>query len=242
MHNNRLELLAVVDAVLALVDTLRGRRIVIRSDNTFAVSYIKRGGGSDPVCTTLVQAFLDFLVAVDIELVRVEHVPGKFNIVADGISRMQDVHGDWRIKPVIWHMVQSWLAQHCFPPPTLDAFASKMNHVLPHFCSRYHEVGATFVDAFTSPIPPKQWVLWCNPPFSIMGRVLLWLRQGGYTAYVVAPHWPEKAWWLPLMAMARASFTLPPDAFTSVALAHQAGYHGVPYAIQVHFCPHPQEA
>ena len=115
-----------------------------------------------------------------------------------------------------------------------------MNHILPQFCSRYHEVGATFVDAFTAPIHPSVWVLWCNPPFSIMGRVILWLRQGGFTAYVVAPHgprWAEKAWWLPLMDMSRASVTLPQDAFTSVARAHQEGYHGVPYDIKVHFCP-----
>ena len=237
LHNNLLELLAVVDSVLALVAKLRGRKVVIRSDNTFTVSYLRRGGGSNLICTTLVQAFLDFLITNDIELVRVEYVAGRVNIVADGLSRLQDFHGDWMIKPSVLQSVRAWICSHALPMYTLDAFASTLNHVVPQFCSRYHEVNATFTNAFTAPIDPMAWVLWCNPPFSLMARVLLWLRQGGYTAYVVAPRWEGQVWWLPLMEMSRASFTLPQDAFTSVVRAHSHGFHAVEYEITVHFCP-----
>jgi len=238
LHNNVLELLAVVDAVLALVDKLKGRRIVIRSDNAFTVSYLRRGGGPNPICTTLVQAFLDFLIETGIELVRVEHVAGCVNIVADGLSRLQDFHGDWMIKPTVLKSVQQWIEVNDLPMFTLDAFASSLNHVVPHFCSRYHEVNATYVNAFTAPIEANEWVLWCNPPFSLLARVLLWLRQGRYTAYVVAPRWVGQPWWLPLVTMSRATYQLPRDAFTSVVRAHEEGYHAVEYEIDVHFCPH----
>jgi len=236
LHNNLWELLAAPEMVVALLEPLRGRTLIIRTDNTYTLSYLKRGGGSCPLTTALVQSFYDLLIEMDIDLVGVEYIPGAVNVVADWSSRYVDSRGDWAIKQVVLEQVWDWIRCMGLPPFTIDGFASAANHVVPLWVSRFYEPGATYVDFFSAPIPEEA-VLWINPPFSVLHRTLIHLRRSRHTAYVVAPLWPDTPWFGPLQTMSQAVFTLPEDAFTSITLGHQQGYHAVPYLIQVHFCP-----
>ena len=240
VHNNIWELVAFAEMTAALIVYMMHRRVLFRGDNTFALAYMRRGGGSDPRVTALVQWVWDFLLAHDVEVLRFEHVPGEENVIPDGVSRWQDFAGDWRLKPAVWDEVRSWILRLGLPMPTLDAFASKLNHLLPSWCSRWHEPGGTFTDFFTAPINPREWVMWVNPPFSLMGRVLLHLKAVGGLCYVVAP-WksPLQDWWGPLQEASLAHYVLPADAFTSIATGHQQGFHGVDYNIVVHLVMFP---
>ena len=240
LHNNIWELLAFVEMTAALIIYMMYRRVVLRGDNTYALSYMRRGGGSDPEVTALVQMTWDFLLDHDVEVVRIEHVPGEQNYIPDGISRWQDCRGDWRLKDAVWDAVRSWMLRTGLPVPTLDAFASALNHLLPVWCSRWHEPGASFKDFFTAPIDPREWVMWVNPPFSLLGRVLLHLKAVGGLHYVVAP-WrqPLPDWWGPLQEASVARLVLPTNAFTSVTTGHREGFHGVDYDIVVHLVMFP---
>jgi len=240
VHNNIWELLAFVEMIAALIVYMEHRRVLMRGDNMYALAYMRRGGGSDPEVTAVVQMTWDFLLAHDVEVQKFEHVPGELNVIPDGISRWQDWRGDWSLKPEVWDDVLSWILRRGFPMPTLDAFASALNHLLPSWCSRWHEPGALFQDFFTAPIDPKEWVMWVNPPFSLMGRVLLHLKAVGGMHYVVAPwRMPLPDWWGPLQEASVARYVLPVDAFTSVTTGHKAGFHGVAFDIVVHLIMFP---
>jgi len=240
VHNNVWELLAFAEMTAALIVYMMHRRVLLKGDNTYALSYMRRGGGSDPEVTALVQMTWDYLLKHDVEVVGIAHVPGKDNYIPDGVSRWQDCSGDWRLKPEVWESVRSWMLRLGLPMPQMDAFASALNHLLPVWCSRWHEPGGSFTDFFSAPIDTRTWVMWVNPPFSLMGRVLLHLKAVGGLHYVVAP-WrqPLPDWWGPLQEASLARFVLPQDAFTSITTGHRAGFHGVDYDIVVHLVSFP---
>ena len=234
-HNNIWEFWAAVDTVLSFLPLITGRRIILRGDNVTANSYIRRGGGRSPLITAVAQRFHDLLIAHGVDLVKVEHLPGLQNVIADDLSRYQDTRGDWSIKREVLQDVLAWMKQHDYPIFTIDAFASELNHVCDVYCSRWREPGSSFVNFFDSDFSSEEFILWCNPPFSLLGRVLLQWMRGHYRGYVVAPEWQEQPWWLPLMERSRDAFLLPPDSFTSVMTAHESGFHPPAYDIYVHF-------
>ena len=238
-HSNDWELWACIDLILTVLDQLRGRRLVLRSDNMFTVSYLKRGGGHRRDCTKLVQALHEVFIVYHIDVIRVEHIPGVLNVFPDALSRYQDAQGDWAITPEALAGVRCWIHSQGLPQFNVDAMASQLNHVTPTFCSRFREPGCSYVNFFTTDFRAADTVLWVNPPFSLMLRTLLHLQQAASCAYVVAPRKPEHPWWLPLATMASHVHTLPPMAFTSILTAHTAGFHPPTYAIDVFFITLP---
>ena len=240
-HSNDWELWACIDLILTVLDMLRGRRVVLRSDNQFTVSYLKRGGGHRRDCTRLVQALHEVFILYQIDVIRVEHIPGVLNVFPDAISRHQDAHGDWAITPEALEGVRGWIHSQGLPQFNVDAMASNMNHhVTPTFCSRFREPGCSYVNFFTTDFRDDVSVLWVNPPFSLMTRTLLHLKKAAARAYVVAPRKPELPWWLPLVTMASHVHTLPPMAFTSILTAHTRGFHPPQYHIDVFYITLPQ--
>ena len=234
-HNNIWEFWAAVDTVLSFLPMISGRRIILRGDNVTANSYIRRGGGKSPLLTQVAQRFHDLLIAHQVDLIRVEHLPGLQNVIADDLSRYQDTRGDWSIKREVLQGVLVWIQEHGYPMFTIDVFASDLNHVCDVYCTRWREPGSSFINFFDSDFSSDEFILWCNPPFSLMGRVLLQMKRGHYRGYVVAPDWQEQPWWLPLRALSQDAFLLPPDSFTSVMTAHESGFHPPSYDIYVHF-------
>jgi len=85
LHNNLWELQAFGEMSFSLIIYMKGRRVVLRGDNTYALSYMRRGGGSNPEVTALVQKIWDFLLAHDVEVVRIDFVPGRYNYIPDGL-------------------------------------------------------------------------------------------------------------------------------------------------------------
>lgn len=86
LHISVLELKAVFHAVRAFLPHLTGQVVAVRSDNTTAVSYINRQGGT--VSRTLCYLALELWILCihhDIYLVAT-HVPGEQNSLADSLS------------------------------------------------------------------------------------------------------------------------------------------------------------
>ena len=80
--------------------------------------------------------------------------------------------------------------------PTLDLFGSAENSLTGNFVSQYFQPGAVAVDAFSLP----NWstlghVLWINPPWSLLPKVLARLQLERPTALVVVPRWEGAIWW-----------------------------------------------
>ena len=81
-------------------------------------------------------------------------------------------------------------------PHHMDMFARKDNTQLPRFYSWKPEPEAEGVDAFQ-----QSWKNirgWINPPFNMIGRILIKVRQEKAHVTIVAPIWPTAPWfpWL----------------------------------------------
>ena len=185
-HNNVKELGAAVDVSIPLLGHFAHRRVILKGDNTTALSYIRRGGGKSRLCTAIAQGLLSLFIAFDVDIVSVLHIPGPQNVLSDRLSRHRDHRGDWAIKASALQVVRQWVTQNQFPMFNVDAFASHLNHICPIFCSRWHELDATFVDFFLNDFADPDLVLWCNPPFSLLMRVL------GHLQHLPCPVY---TWW-----------------------------------------------
>ena len=234
LHSTVFELCTAVDLIIPLLDLLEGHRLRMRGDATFAVSYLRRGGGRDPVATGLSQALHHTFINRHIELVEASHLPGHMNIGPDALSRFTDHTGDWALKPAVVRQVHRWMTCHQLPLPTAEGFASHLNHHLQRWCSRWVEPGATWVDFYAQPWTDE--VVWVNPPFSQLNAALFHLLSHRVYAYLVMPDRKldrEAPYFSLAWSLATHVFRLPQNAFTSISTAHTAGYCDPGYAIHV---------
>ena len=231
LHNDVWELCGGIELLIPCLPIIEGSRLAMAGDNTFAVAYLRRGGGSNPWATAMVQRTFQLLILYDAELISVNHLPGWLNVGPDAISRLVNYRGDWALKEDVWQSVYQWIHAHQLLPPTAEVFASALNHHLDHWCSRFREPGATWVNAFSETWTGE--ICWINPPFGMWMRTWFHVQAHAMRGYLVVPHWSEAPWWYLVWQEATHYFQLPPDAFTSVAKAHVEGYRDPGYPIYV---------
>ncbi len=97
-HINCLELLAVRLALSRLRGRLRGKDILVRTDNAATVAYINRQGG---LCSRRMSQLARHLILWSqkhLRSLRAIHIPGVFNQAADELSRAA-LPGEWRLHP-----------------------------------------------------------------------------------------------------------------------------------------------
>lgn len=186
-HNNILEILAVLHALQQCHPLITGQDILIRSDNTATVAYIRRGGGRRLSLFKITLQIVQLCQAHDINY-DIEHLAGVKNTEADALSRLQD-KTDWRLKPHIWETINSrWTHD-------IDGFASASNHLLP----RYYEWTPGILGPRMNALA-HSWTnqaLLLNPPFKLIPRCLDKIIRDRTTATLIYPKW--RACWQPLL-------------------------------------------
>ena len=90
-----LELRALLLAVTAFKEVWRGKRVVFRCDAHAATDAIQKGYSGMPQTAALLRQLHRLSVASGFEF-RVEWIAGANNGIADVLSRMRDVHPQWR--------------------------------------------------------------------------------------------------------------------------------------------------
>ncbi|XP_068220948.1 uncharacterized protein [Palaemon carinicauda] len=101
-HINVLELLAVQRACLEFVHLLRGNTVALMCDNATVVGYVKKQGGLKlkELCS-LTTEFLEWASEEQVEVTAM-FIPGKRNVLPDGLSRMGQVVGsEWSLHPEV---------------------------------------------------------------------------------------------------------------------------------------------
>jgi hypothetical protein len=120
------ELKTILFAIQLHSREFAGRQIRVFCDNTTALKYAKKSGGTaSPI---LQQLALDLQVLLNQHSMKVqfEHIAGVKNVKADELSRVT--------KPICeWTLPQKWVKtiQDRWGPLTIDAFASRENTRLP---------------------------------------------------------------------------------------------------------------
>ena len=94
-HINRQEMMAVWLTLKHFLPQVKGKVILVRSDNTTTCAYINKSGGtrSRDLCHLALE-MLEWCFSHQIEL-RAVHVPGVDNVLADFLSRQKIDPREW---------------------------------------------------------------------------------------------------------------------------------------------------
>lgn len=185
--SNLRELKAVGEALKTFKPALQGKDVKIQSDNATTVAYLNRQGGTkSQKLMRLTQSIL-LWTEVNIRSISGIHLKGTDNTVADFLSRKTIKHTEWSLNQTTFTQItQKWGI------PEVDLFASRANAKSPIFFSLDPTDGNSGVDAFNQ---NWKWHLcYAFPPTAIIPKVIQKIKAEKTTVILIAPHWPQRAW------------------------------------------------
>ena len=198
----------------ALIKTLKYIHhscVMISTDSTTVVPYInKQGGTHSPNLCIQVWKILLWCLKHHI-VIRIRHIPGKFNVLADRLLRIDKVvKTEWALDQSIANSIFQM-----FNYPNLDLFATRFNHKLPLYVSPVLDNQAFAIDAFS-----MNWNClhaYAFPPTMPIPSVLNKICQSQCRIVLIAPLWPQQAWFsevLQLLVSAPVRLPLVPNLLT----------------------------
>ena len=192
---NHHELLAVERGLSALCACLEGRVIAVFSNNTTAVAYLRRQGGTlSPTVNEVAQRILRWADQLNIILMT-RFVPGRNNVVADALSRPNQVLGS---ELMLHQEVFNWLRQRW--PVTIDLFASSLSHRCSVYFAPVSDPMAAGTNAMLQSWDSLQ--AYAFPPFAMISQVLAKVRASqGLELTLIAPFWPQHPWFPELLEL-----------------------------------------
>ncbi len=194
-HINCLELLAVYLALGRLKGPLRGKHVLVRTDNTATVAYINRQGGLHSRRMSQLARHLLLWGQKHLRSLRAIHVPGVLNRVAEELSRAA-LPGEWRLHPQVVQLI--WGE---FGEAQVDLFASLgTSH-----CQLFYSLseGTLGTDALAHSWP-RGLCKYAFPPVSLLSQTLCKVREDEERVLLVAPYWPNRTWFPEFMLLATA--------------------------------------
>ena len=198
-HINVLEMTAVLLALQHFKSLLFQKPLVLATDNTTVVAYMRNQGGTHSFSLYLLCKEILLLCAnSQIHLV-VRHVPGHLNVLADSLSRsLAPVNTEWELLQIVFESIAlQWGRPH------IDLFATSLNRKLDTFVSPVPDQSAYAVDAMSLP-----WIGvfgYAFPPFRFLHKVLQKIAQETCRIILIAPAWPKQAWYTDLLHLSCAS-------------------------------------
>ena len=198
LSRNARKLLAVREGLLHFLPSLVGKAVSIFCDNSTAVSYLcKEGGTRSQFLNTLTQEILRWAESHSIRLLS-QFIPGSLNVLADSLSRPHQLpHTEWSLHPEVFLSISRlW-------PVQIDLFATSANHQCSVFFSPFRDPMAAGTDAFLQCWDRLQ--AYAFPPWSVIPRVLVKLRASpGMELTLIAPYWPQRPWFPDLLHLSLA--------------------------------------
>ncbi|KAK3864567.1 hypothetical protein Pcinc_029750 [Petrolisthes cinctipes] len=189
LHINLLELRAVRLGLLHFREQVHGKTVAVFSDNTTALSYLaKEGGTRSGSLNAEAQTILQWAEDHAIQIVT-QFVKGSSNVLADCLSRQdQIISTEWMLHQDICS--QLW---RLWSYPTVDLFATRLNFRLSNLVSPFWDPMAIATDAFLYNWDHQD--LYASHPFPLVRKVINKLRAASCINLVlIAPFWPQKEW------------------------------------------------
>ncbi|MEE9220528.1 MAG: reverse transcriptase domain-containing protein [candidate division NC10 bacterium] len=196
LHVNLLEMLAVKLGLEFLRKFIQGRHVTIMTDNSSVMSYIKKEGGTRSH-TLLFFTNLVFEYAQSIQVtLSAQHIPGRLNVLADALSRSDSAQPtEWCLHPRLARQIRS-----AFPEVYMDLFATRINKMFPVFVSPFPDSMAWKVDALS--FEWNQIEAYAFPPFPLIAETLGRIARAHHCfVLLIAPLWPTRKWFTPLLAL-----------------------------------------
>lgn len=187
-HINYLELLAIFYGLKCFCGNLKNANILIRTDNTTALSYInKMGSIRFPKSHCLAKQIWQWCEGKNLWIFA-SYISSSENTVADKASRTLAPETEWTLNQNAFNLIVSH-----FGVPEIDLFASLENHKCDKYVSWLRDPGAVEVDAFT--MNWGHYFFYAFPPFSLMLRVVQKICNDQASGIVVAPLWKSQSWY-----------------------------------------------
>ena len=122
-HINYLELKAILLGLQSLCKEVTHDHIRVMTDNTTAVAYVRKMGGSHSLpCNDIARQIWEWCIPRNIWL-SISHIPGAINVITDQASRVFDDSTEWKLDVHVFNRIVNILGQ-----PTIDLFASRLNY------------------------------------------------------------------------------------------------------------------
>ncbi|XP_036956139.1 uncharacterized protein LOC119020706 [Acanthopagrus latus] len=229
-HINVLELRAVHMALQLFLPFLRGRHVLVRSDNVSTVSHINHQGGTRSAQLLQVSRDLLLWAAPRLASIRAMYLPGERNRAADFLSRRKPPPGEWRLHPEV--VLNIW---DVFGRAEVDLFATEESTHCPLWFSLTEEASPLGQDALAHDWP--EGLLYAFPPMPLIPQILQRVLQQGHRLLLVAPFWPGRTWFPLLHRLCRGSpWRLPDRNYLLSQLGGQV-WHPDPHRLQLWVWP-----
>ena len=164
-HINYLELLAALNGLKSFANNLSNGEILLRIDNTTAITYINKMGGIQyPHLNEVSRKIWQWCESKNLYIFA-SHINTKENTEPDTESRKLPPETEWELSKSAFQKIVQTLGE-----PEIDLFASDINKKCKSFISWKQDPDAEAVDAFT--ISWKNLCFYAFHPFSVILRVL----------------------------------------------------------------------
>lgn len=186
LHINVLEIMAIERALEKLGPDIQGQRILLRVDNTTALTCI-RFGSAQPELHAAAARVWRLAARYQLSLL-VGWVPTALNDAADGASRAAPPPASAKGPAVLTEAVYRRVTESLPSPPSVDAMARQPEARLTRFWDYYAGDDAL----------ARAWEgehVWCEPPPVLIPRLLAQARAAGAPMTLLAPRWPTAPWW-----------------------------------------------
>ncbi|VDI54756.1 Hypothetical predicted protein [Mytilus galloprovincialis] len=177
---------------------LQNKSLVLATDNTTVVAYLRNQGGTH--CYELYLLAREILLLCNhlhLQIV-VRHVPGKLNVLADALSRtLTPVNTEWELLQSVFQAITlQWGSPH------VDLFATSLNYKVQVFMSPVPDPKAYAVDCMS--VPWDGMFAYAFPPFRFLSQVLRKISAEQGLIILIAPAWPKQAWFPDLLHLSCA--------------------------------------
>lgn len=188
LHINHLELLAAYFAIKIFTKNYNNCLVLLRVDNTTAMSYINRMGGVQfPHLNKVTRDIWQWCETRKI-LITASYIKSSDNVLADHESRRSHPDVEWELTDAGFKLLTE-----TFGNPQIDLFASRLNNKCDMYASWHRDPDAFVVDAFT--------ISWSNnyfyafPPVAVILKALRKIISDKATGIMVVPAWPSQPWY-----------------------------------------------
>lgn len=187
LHINVLELIAAFFVLRCFAKEERDCEILLRIDNTTAISYINRMGGIQfPTLNSVARQIWQWCEERNLWIFA-SYIASRENKTADAESRVADINTEWELAPRIFDaIINKWGF------PKIHLFASRLNAKCEKFCSWHRDPESFCIDAFT--LEWGSYDFYAFPPFSLILRVLKKIQCDQAQGIVVVPKWETQPW------------------------------------------------
>ena len=186
-HINVKELMGALFGLKSFFTHSKQLFINCRIDNTTAVSYInKQGGTKSWECLMVAKEIWSFCEERQIYVIAT-HIPGVMNEEADRLSRKFNEFTEWALPEKVFRDITHGLTID------IDLFATRLNHKCKKYVSWHADPGAWKIDAFS--FKWSKYFTYVFPPFALIARVVTKMECEAAKGMLVTPTWTTQPWW-----------------------------------------------